>query len=67
MGRAILLGLDLLVAGDIIRAVAVAPTLSEVGVLAGIVVFRTFLSFSMELELNGRWPWHALSDGSIEP
>jgi uncharacterized membrane protein len=45
------------VAGDIIRTVAIAPTFSTVGVLAVIVVIRTFLSFSLEVELTGRWPW----------
>ena len=57
LGRSILLGLELLVAADIIRTVAVAPTLESVAVLAGIVVIRTFLSFSLELEITGRWPW----------
>ena len=57
LGRVILLGLELLVAADIIRTVAVTPTLESVGVLAGIVIVRTFLSFSLEVELNGRWPW----------
>lgn len=57
LGRAILLGLELLVAADIIRTVAVTPTLESVAVLAGIVVVRTFLSFSLEVELTGRWPW----------
>ncbi len=57
LGRAILLGLEFLVAGDIIRTVVVAPTLLNVAVLAGIVVIRTFLSMSLELELEGRWPW----------
>lgn len=57
LGRAILLGLELLVAGDIIRTVAVAPTLQNLSVLALIVVIRTFLSFSLELEVTGRWPW----------
>lgn len=57
LGRAILLGLELLVAADIIRTVAVTPTLESVVVLAGIVLVRTFLSFSLEVELNGRWPW----------
>lgn len=59
LGRSILLGLELLVAADIIRTVAVTPTLSSVGVLALIVVIRTFLSFSLELEITGRWPWHS--------
>lgn len=57
LGRSILLGLELLVAADIIRTVAVKPSLSSVGVLAGIVLIRTFLSFSLELEITGRWPW----------
>ena len=57
LGRAILLGLELLVAGDIIKTVAVAPTLQNMAVLGAIVIIRTFLSFSLELEINGRWPW----------
>ena len=57
LGRAILLGLELLVAADIIRTVAAQPTLTSVGILAGIVVIRTFLSFSLEVEISGRWPW----------
>lgn len=57
VGRAILLGLEFLVAADIIGTVAVEPTFSNVGVLAGIVLIRTFLSFALELEIEGRWPW----------
>lgn len=57
LGRAILLGLEFLVAADIIRTVAVAPTFRGVGVLAVIVAVRTFLSFTLEVELEGRWPW----------
>jgi uncharacterized membrane protein len=57
LGRSILLGLELLVAADIIRTVAVTPTYDSVGVLAIIVLIRTFLSFSLELEITGRWPW----------
>lgn len=57
LGRAILLGLELLVAADIIRTVAVTPTFESAGVLAIIVVIRTFLSFSLEVELEGHWPW----------
>ncbi|MFF2348031.1 DUF1622 domain-containing protein [Pseudarthrobacter sp. NPDC058119] len=57
LGRSILLGLELLVAADIIRTVAVTPTFASVGVLAIIVLIRTFLSFSLELEITGRWPW----------
>ena len=57
LGRAILLGLELLVAGDIIRTVAVSPTLQNLAVLGAIVILRTFLSLSLEMEVNGRWPW----------
>ncbi len=57
LGRAILLGLELLVAADIIRTVAIAPSLESVAILAAIVLIRTFLSFSLELEITGRWPW----------
>lgn len=57
IGRSILLGLELLVAGDIIRTVAVEPTLQNLAVLGGIVIIRTFLSFTLELEISGRWPW----------
>jgi uncharacterized membrane protein len=56
-GRSILLGLEFLVAADIIRTVAVTPTLESVGVLGLIVIIRTALSFSLELEITGRWPW----------
>ncbi|MDM8083999.1 DUF1622 domain-containing protein [Cellulomonas cellasea] len=62
LGRSILLGLELLVAADIIRTVAVSPTFESVGVLAGIVLIRTFLSFSLELEITGRWPWQPAPD-----
>jgi uncharacterized membrane protein len=57
LGRAILLGLELLVAADIIKTVAVTPTLDSVAVLAVIVLIRTFLSWSLEVEISGRWPW----------
>ncbi len=57
IGRSILLGLEILVAGDIIRTVAVSPNFRSIGVLALIVVIRTFLSFTLELEINGHWPW----------
>ena len=63
VGRAILLGLELLVAADIIRTVAVSPTLESVAVLSGIVLVRTFLSFSLEVELTGMWPWRRGRDG----
>lgn len=57
IGRAILLGLEFLVAADIINTVAIEPTLDSLAVLAGIVVVRTFLSFALEVEITGRLPW----------
>jgi uncharacterized membrane protein len=67
LGRAILLGLELFVAGDIIRTVTVSPTFTTVGVLAIIVVIRTFLSFTLEVEIDGRWPWQKAPDPSPNP
>jgi uncharacterized membrane protein len=57
IGRAILLGLEVLVAADIVRSVALAPSMGGLAVLAAIVAIRTFLSWSLALELDGRWPW----------
>jgi uncharacterized membrane protein len=57
LGRGILLGLEFLVAADIIGTVAVEPTLQNLSVLGLIVLIRTFLSFSLEVEIEGRWPW----------
>ena len=57
LGRGILLGLELLVAADIIGTVAVTPSFRSLGVLALIVLIRTFLSFSLEVEIEGHWPW----------
>lgn len=57
LGRGILLGLEFLVAADIIHTVAVELTFETVGVLAIIVLIRTFLSFTLDLELTNRWPW----------
>lgn len=59
LGRGILLGLEFLVAADIINTVAVELTYHSVGVLAVIVLIRTFLSFTLELETTGRWPWQS--------
>jgi uncharacterized membrane protein len=57
LGRAILLGLEVLIAADIIRTVALSPTMQDLASLATIVAIRTFLSWSLALELDGRWPW----------
>jgi len=61
LGRAILLGLEFLVAADIIRTVAVTPSAESVAVLGGIVLIRTFLSFALQLEVTGTWPWQQRS------
>jgi uncharacterized membrane protein len=68
LGRVILLGIELLIVADIIRTVAVMPTLENVAVLGLIVLVRTFLSLALEVELEGRWPWqHAQHGTSDDP
>jgi uncharacterized membrane protein len=64
LGQTILLGLELLVAADIVRTVAAQLTLSGVAILGIIVLIRTFLSFSLQLEITGRWPWQKKPNGS---
>ncbi|QSQ22690.1 DUF1622 domain-containing protein [Pyxidicoccus parkwayensis] len=64
LGRAILLGLEFLVAADIIRTVSREPTLLDVSVLGLIVLVRTFLSFTLTVELEGRWPWQRVESSS---
>lgn len=57
LGRGILLGLELLIASDIIYTVAVELTFETIGVLAIVVLIRTFLSLTLEVEMSGKWPW----------
>lgn len=57
LGRAIILGLEFLIAGDIIRTVVVADTLENIAVLGIIILIRTFLGVTLHLEAEGRWPW----------
>ena len=59
IGKALLLGLEFLVAADIIRTVALSPTLRNVAILGVLVLIRTFLSWSLVVEIEGRWPWKA--------
>jgi uncharacterized membrane protein len=59
MGRSLLLGLEFLVAGDVVRTVALDPTLNNVAVLGLLVVIRTFLGWSLTVEIEGHWPWQA--------
>jgi uncharacterized membrane protein len=60
LGRTILLGLEVLIIADIIRTIVVDPTLDSVVVLGLIVVIRIILSFSLEVEIDGAWPWNKL-------
>jgi uncharacterized membrane protein len=57
LGRSILLGLEFLVAGDILKSLVIDPTLDDLLVLAGLILVRTFLSVSLGVEINGHWPW----------
>lgn len=65
MARAIIFGLEVLIAGDIIRTVALSPTLQNIGVLALIVLVRTFLAFTLQVEVEGRWPWQDAKPGTV--
>lgn len=65
LGRAILLGLEFLLAGDIIRTVATEPTFRTMGLLAIVVAIRTFLSVELEMELEGHWPWQREKGRSV--
>ncbi len=58
LGRVILLGLEVLIIGDIVRTIVVDPTLESVAVLGAIVLIRIVLSFSLEVEIDGAWPWN---------
>ena len=61
LGKALLLGLELLVAADVVRTVALEPTLKNVAILGLLVLIRTFLSWSLTVEMEGRWPWQSRS------
>jgi uncharacterized membrane protein len=65
LGRSLLLGLEFLVAGDIIKTVAIEPTFDSVIVLAIIVLVRTVLSLSIDVEIDGRWPWQAAQQARL--
>ena len=67
LGRGILLGLEFLIAADIIHTVAVELTFETLGVLAVVVLIRTFLSFTLEMELSGRWPWQSRAQPVAQP
>ena len=63
LARTLMLGLELLVAADIIRTVALEPTFMSVGVLGLLVLIRTFLSWALVVEIEGRWPWQPKREG----
>ena len=58
LGRSILLGVEVLIIADIVRTIIVDPTFESVVVLAAIVLIRIVLSFSLEVEMDGMWPWN---------
>ena len=61
LGRSIILGLEFLIAGDIIRTVIVADTFENVAILGLIILIRSFLSITLHLDIEGRWPWQTQS------
>jgi uncharacterized membrane protein len=63
LGRGILLGLEILVGADIVATVTAPLTFKSVGLLGLIILIRTFLSFSLETEIEGRWPWRRSGEG----
>lgn len=62
LGRSIILGLEFLIAGDIMQTIIVAATWQNVAVLGLIILIRTFLSMTLYLEIEGRWPWQRAGD-----
>jgi uncharacterized membrane protein len=62
IGRSLLLGLEVLVAADIVRTIALELTAMSLALLAGLVVIRTFLSWALTLEIEGHWPWQRAAD-----
>ena len=67
LGKTLLLGLEFLVAGDVVRTVALEPTLNNVALLGLLVVIRTFLSWSLTVEIEGRWPWQTQASKAKPP
>ncbi|MDP7701452.1 DUF1622 domain-containing protein [Mycobacterium sp. TY815] len=64
LGRSILIGLEFLVAGDIVKTIVVTPNAQHVAALAGVVAIRTFLSLSLTVEMTGKWPWRDSDSGT---
>ena len=66
LGKALSLGLEFLVAADVIRTVTMAPTFANIGILAAVILTRTFLSWSLVVEMEGRWPWQSITSPGSE-
>ena len=66
LGKALLLGLELMVAADVVRTVTFEPTLANVAILGVLVLVRTFLSWAMSVEIEGRWPWQGQAHSEVE-
>ena len=64
LGRTVLIGLEVLVAATIVKTITIEATLSSIGLLAGMIVVRTVLSWTMALEMDGHWPWQKEHDKS---
>jgi len=65
LGRSIIIGLEFLIAGDIMQTIIVAATLENVAVLGLIILLRAFLSMTLHLEVEGRWPWQPSEDDPL--
>jgi uncharacterized membrane protein len=66
LGKSLMLGLEILIAADVIRTVTLDPTLGNAAVLAILVIIRTFLSWSLVVEIEGRWPWQSNTGKDVE-
>lgn len=62
-GRSILLGLEVLIAADLVRTITMELTLANIGILAALIAIRTVLSLSLEVEIEGQWPWRRVENG----
>ena len=62
-GRSILLGLEVLIAADLVRTITMELTITNLGILAALIAIRTILSLSLEVEIDGQWPWRRVENG----
>jgi uncharacterized membrane protein len=66
LGRTVIIGLEILVAATIVKTVTNEETLRSIGLLAGMIAVRTIISWTMVLEMNGRWPWQSAHRPGVE-